>query len=335
MFKFFYRRNDGINDATAFYVGVIKKAIAKGGKQFEEIVGNLVIDKDDNVVTIGSLDALYSYRRKYKYLINWYQGIGPEQLLYFSKENKLYVLAKVILYHICEKIALRKCKLNIFVSKSMLAHYEHKYGYKGDNYFIMPCFNEYLQEQSFYDEKYTKPTFVYTGSTDGWQCIPETLFLFKRIKEQIPDATLTIYSKDKEKVNKILKECAVEADVKYVSYTQLSEEIRKFKYGFLIRQNNPVNDVATPTKMCSYLANGLIPIYSDVIGDFKDVFSEMNYTIPLSENYEGIDKIYELEKKNINASEVHKEFSEIFRVYYSEEKYINSLYEKMKELNIL
>lgn len=335
MFKFFYRRKDGINDATAFYVGVIKKAIVKGSMQFEEMVGSPKFEEDDNVVTIGALDALYSYRRKYKYLINWYQGIGPEQLLYFSKENKLYVLAKVILYYICEKIALRKCRLNIFVSKSMLAHYKKKYGYKGDNYFIMPCFNEYLQEHSFYDEKYTKPTFVYTGSTDGWQCIPETLCLYKQIKARIPNATLTIYSKDKEKVKKMLQEYAVEADVKYVSYTQLSKEIRKYKYGFLIRQNNPVNDVATPTKMCSYMANGLIPIYSDVIGDFKDVFSEMDYTIALSEKFEGIDKIFELEKKNINASEVFKEFSGIFRDYYSEEKYIKSLYEKMKELNIL
>lgn len=335
MFKFFYRRKDGINDATAFYVGIIKKAILKGGEQFEEVVGSPVIDNDENVVTIGSLDAFFTYRQKYKYLINWYQGIGPEQLLYFSKENKLYVWAKVILYHICEKIALRKCKLNLFVSKSMLAHYKHKYGYKGDNYYIMPCFNEYLQDLSFYNEKYTKPTFVYTGSADGWQCIPKTLCLFKRIKEQIPDAALTIYSKDKEAVQKMLMEYAVEADIKYVNYALLSEEIRKFKYGFLIRQKNPVNDVATPTKMCSYMANGLIPIYSDVIGDFKDVFSGMNYTIPLSEDFEGIDKVFELEKKKINASEVYKEFSEIFRTYYSEEKYINSLYEKMKELNLL
>lgn len=335
MFKFFYRRKGGINDATAFYVNIIKKAIAKGDNQCSETIGKLAIERDDNVITIGSLDALYTYNHKYRNLINWYQGIGPEQLRFFSNENRIYVWAKVVLYYICEKLALRKCRLNIFVSKSMLNHYKNKYGYAGDNYFIMPCFNEYLQKNSFYDEKYKRPTFVYTGSTDGWQCIPETLCLFKRIKERLPDATLTIYSKDKENVARMLKECGVEAEIKYVEYTQLSDEIKKFKYGFLIRQNNPVNDVATPTKMCSYMANGLIPIYSDVIGDFKEIFHGMKYTIPLTDKFEGVEKIYEIEKTNINSSDVFDEFSKIFSTYYSEEKYINSLHKKMQELSIL
>lgn len=335
MFKFYYRRKDGINDATAFYVNIIKKAISKGGDHYSEVIGSPVFEKDENVVTIGSLDALYSYRKKYKTIINWYQGIGPEQLLYFSSENRFYVWGKVVLYYLCEMLALRKCRLNIFVSKSMLNHYKAKYGYTGDNYFIMPCFNEYLQKNSFYDEKYKRPTFVYTGSTDGWQCIPETLCLFKKIKERIPEATLTIYSKDKEKVARMLKECGVEAEIKYVSYTQLSEEIKKFKYGFLIRQDNPVNDVATPTKMCSYMANGLIPIYSDVIGDFKEVFSGMKYTIPLSENFDGLEKVFEIEKNNISASEVYSEFFKIFDFYYSEDKYIDLLCTKMKEVGLL
>lgn len=335
MFTFFYRRKDGINDATAFYVNIIKKAITKGGKQYNEIVGKPALGADDNVVTIGSLDAFYTYIHKYKSLINWYQGIGPEQLRFFSNENRVYVWAKVILYYICEKVALKRCQLNIFVSTSMLNHYRKKYGYKGDNYFIMPCFNEYLQKKSFFDEKYSKPTFVYTGSTDGWQCIPETLELFKKIKECIPEATLTIYSKDKEKVQKLLNMHGVIAEIKYVSYTQLSDEIKKFKYGFLIRQDNPVNDVATPTKMCSYMANGLIPVYSDVIGDFKEVFHGMEYTIPLSEKFEGVDKIYDLEKKSIKSTDVLNEFSKIFSTYYSEEKYIDSLNKKMQELNLL
>ena len=197
----------------------------------------------------------------------------------------------------------------------------------------MPCFNTELDDNSFYDEKYNKPTFLYSGNTSGWQCFPQIVALFKRIKEtMIPDAELKIYSGNKQEVQEELDKQGVKAEIKYVHYTKLNEEIKKIKYGFLIREDNVVNNVATPTKMSSYLGNGIIPIYSDVIGDFKEVLDNVRYTVPLGVNYEGLDKLLILESQTILSSDVKDDFKQVFNQYYNEDHYIDVISKKIKAL---
>lgn len=330
MFTFYLRKKSGLNNATTFYVRIIQKAIEKAGGSWQVVYKTSEIKPNDIVVTIGVLDAFYTFGKKYKSLINWYQGIAPEQLRFFFLEHRLYVYAKMLLYTFCEKIILKRCALNIFVSDAMCKHFKNKYKYNKDNYFVMPCFNEYIQTSAFTDEKYKKPSFIYTGSSDGWQCIPQMLQLFKEIKKNIPDASLTIFCKDKEKINDMLIENDVEADIRYVPYTQLSEEIKNYKYGFIIREDNPVNNVATPTKMCSYMANGIIPIYSNVIGSFKESLNDINFIIPLDQNNNGLDKLFKLNKVKINGRDVYNDYYSIFNSFFSEEYYVEELSKKMK-----
>ena len=213
----------------------------------------------------------------------------------------------------------------------MLEYYRKKYGYNKNNYIIMPCFNDQIKDDAFVDSKYKNPTFVYAGNLAGWQCFPQTVELFKTIKSTIPAATLTVYKPDQEKAKAILSERGVEAMVKYVPYTQLAQEIKCYKYGFLIREDDPVNNVATPTKMCNYLANGIIPIYSNVIGDFKEELASLKYSVPLGSRYEGIEKLFELEKTEIKATDVKTDYMKVFASYYSEENYVNMISNMFKD----
>ena len=57
----------------------------------------------------------------------------------------------------------------------------------------------------------------------------------------------------------------------------------------ITRKDIAINKVATPTKMSSYLANGIIPIFSDIIGDFNKVMGKLKYTVPVGQNYEGLE----------------------------------------------
>ena len=171
--------------------------------------------------------------------------------------------------------------------------------------------------------KYKDASFVYTGSLAKWQCFEPTILLFKEIQKNIPTATLTIYTKEKNKAVEVLQKHNVMAEVKYVPYQQLSKELEKFKYGFILREDNTVNNVATPTKMNTYLANGVIPIYTDVVGAYRENLSTLKYAVPLKVGNSGIDKLYQLELHSISGDEVFEDYRKVFDRYYNREYYVN------------
>lgn len=330
MYKIYYPKKD---NATEFYLRIIENAIKRIGDNVKYINDFEEINGDDTVITIDAYPFFKSRKKHPKKIINWFQGITPEERLRFDSRNKLLRVLLYIIHSWLENYVLKNADLCFFVSNSMLEHYRQKYRYKKHNYFVMPCFNSKLEDSAFKDDKYAKPTFLYSGSMSAWQRVPETIALFKRIKEtMIPNAELFLFTSDQDTAKKILREQHVDATVKYVHYTQLSEEIKKCKYGFLIREDVDVNNVATPTKMNSYLANGIIPVYSNVIGDFKEELKNLHYAVPVGHNCDGIEKICDIENKKIIGNDVMKDFSLVFAKYYNEEYYIKIISQILKQL---
>ncbi|HCH8014075.1 TPA: hypothetical protein NJW72_003719, partial [Acinetobacter baumannii] len=120
----------------------------------------------------------------------------------------------------------------------------------------------------------------YAGSLATWQCVDKTLELYSLIERVLPNASLTLLTKEKELAETMINNYKIKNySIKYVSLENLDTELLKYKYGFLIRENHIVNNVATPTKMNSYLANGIIPIYSSFIDDFKVNFNEYDFIV--------------------------------------------------------
>lgn len=316
------------NDATAFYVEIIADAMRKKGYVVSTIKSKEEITKSDIVVTIMTYSVRTIIKRHPHKIINWVQGIAPEEYLFFlrKKEDGLFhVLKKYLKLSFYDYYALKHCNLQFFVSETMLSFYRKKLLYKGKNNFIMPCFNQNLQPSAFFDEKYQTPSFVYAGSMDGWQCFDETVATFVKIKKKLPHATFTVLTAAKEVASSVLQRYGVEAEIKYVSHDKVDEELRKYKYGFIIREDNVVNRVATPTKLNSYMANGIIPVYSDVIGAFKGRISNLKYTVPLGKNGSGLSALFDLEKQNILANDVLSDYKALFDSYYSREKYIEEI----------
>lgn len=317
-------------DATSFYMDIIKKAIIRAGEEATDVSG-FENSHGKDIIALSPTVTRYVLKKKPRSFSVWYQGVGGVEYLHYGECSRVKRIERYIVLSLYEWLSLKKSSLNFFVSKKMLEYYQKTFGYKKNNYVIMPCFNDKIKRSSFFDDKYKKPTFVYAGNLAKWQCFPQMIDLFKIIKEQMPEAELTIYTADQDEARNILLEKQVDAYIKYVPYFQLAEEIKSFKYGFLIREDDIVNNVATPTKMCNYLANGIIPVFSNVIGDFKEELYELQYAVPLGPKAEGIDKLFELEKMEIKAIDVELDFQKIFGRYYSEEYYIELISQKIKQ----
>lgn len=319
-------------NSVDYYVRVIKMAIESIGEPVEWIDDTSSITKEDIVITIEPLDAYKAWKKKPKKMVFWFQGVIPEQVKYYSKRPKIVVWGATLWCDFVEWYMLKRSDFNFFVSKAMVTHYQKKYGYNKDNYLVMPCFNAQISKDAFSDEKYSNPKFLYSGNALGWQCFPEIVSLFKQIKETlIPDAEFKVLSNDEELIKQELQRQGVQAEVKYVPYTEFDSEVRDVKYGFLIRQDNAVNNVATPTKMSSYLANGIIPIFSDVIGDFREELNGLSYAVPLGVNNEGIDKIVSLEKNKIEGIKVYEDFMTVYNRYYNTDYYIKLIGDVFKK----
>ena len=327
----FYLESGDEKDATDFYIKIIQHAILDNGNTVNIVHSISDIKQNDIVVTIQVKAWTKAKLLKPGHkTINWYQGIPPEEMC-FLIPNIIKRFIWQFAWTIFEILALRYCDFNIFVSEAIREHFFKKYGYKKKNYFIMPCFNEVLDESSINEDHYKEPSFVYTGGLQKWQCFEKILDMFKKIQEEMPTATLTIFTASIDEAQKEMVKRGIKGVVKYVPYKQLGGEISKIKYGFLIREDNEVNRVATPTKMNSYLANGVIPVYSTVIRDFKKNLSKYKYIIGGRDEKDIMNKISEVEAHLINSDTMRTEYKKIFSTYYSWEYYVKEL----KNINIL
>ena len=325
---FYFYIPEGIIGVTSFYIGIISEAIERLGKQIVLVKELKDIPKHANVFTITDKAATFvKLSRKPRFLVNWFQGISPEEMdmIYEGKTERL---PRKLFRTLTERYAIKHCSLDIFVSESMLSHYKQKYGYNGSNYFIMPCFGNELDKTAFIDSRFQRPNFLYSGSTFKWQCLDEMLELFKLIKSRIPEASLTILTPNKEIdiARKLVNSHKVEANVNSVSPHELQNVIKTFKYGFIVREYTAVNQVATPTKMSNYMGAGIIPVYSDVVSDYKkNITGKSPYLISFSSREECIEKIVKLEMQTIDSQDVLKSYESIFNKYWNREAYILQL----------
>lgn len=337
MYKILFEQGDR-HDATIYYVNIIKETLSCKEVNNVVIVDNINDINNSDIVVVVNAKALVRVllkNRKQK-VICWFQGIMPEEINVFYKgwSKKL----RIILWTILEYIALRKNVFSIFVSEKMRKHYENKYKIKiNDNYYIMPCFNQTIDRESFFiPDKYSKPTFLYAGTLSEWQCIDEMLFLYKEIENSIPNSKLFLFTSESEKAQMLVKRYALNhVSIQYVPFEKLNEAIRQCKYGFIIRKDIEMNRVATPTKMNSYLANGIIPIYTDCIDSFKQSLSFLQYQIKIDHTLNP-KSIIDFDKKKILAEDVYAEYREnVFSNYYSREKHIESLRHNLYKAKLL
>lgn len=330
--KILFLLPDGsLNDATQYYVQIIHEAFEKAG--YIVSYSNKLFDakKYQEILTIEAKWFFYAKLvNPSASIINWFQGVVAEEA--YLTTNSIF---RKKLWHFFEGFTLRYSELNIYVSDQMKLYFEKSYNVKSKKYFIMPCFNKELNFDLIDNNKYLTPTFVYAGSLAKWQCIEQTLELYALLEKELPNASITLLTKEKDYALDLIKKYNIQNyNISYVSLKDLDLELAKYKYGFLLREDHIVNNVATPTKMNSYLSVGVIPIYSSSLKAFNQ-FSEITSSfIELNSNdlNETTNKIIEYEINNyLQKNILLKDIDCIFHSFYCKEKYVNSFLNLISE----
>lgn len=317
-------------EVTDYYLDVIASLMeACGEKKYEDDVDLKQCKREDIIIAPTAVDFVKLYFKGYKNQIYWMQGIDAEES-YMRNGSKLrsYVL------DVITKFAMKKAMAIFYVSKEMKKFEEGKFDISTDRKcFIMPCFNVSRTETLQVNErKYEKNIFTYVGSLSEWQCFEETLDFYKKIEAIDPHTELKIFTFAEEEARRIvetknIKNCTVAS----VAPEMMSEALADVKFGFILRNDVPVNRVATPTKLSSYLSAGVIPVFSKYLKDFYNRTNDFEYVVPVSD-FNPSEKLQKLLGEEIDTNKLISEYMELFNTYYNPQYYIKKYKEKMGEL---
>lgn len=336
---FFYLPDSALNDATIFYCNLVRKACEYLDINVKDITEKELCNVKPEALTFTIRLTDYFKIAKYsRHNMFWFQGIVPEEILLLKgrglKNRFMYFYVSFK-----ERRVLKAALLNIFVSDAMRDHYLTKYRINQlENYVVIPCYNQILDYNIHQkDERYNNLTFVYAGSLSTWQCVEESLQIFQRIQLQEPSATFTILTNHKDEISRLIKKYGVSnVFTDYVALSDLQEYLSKFKYSFLLRRKDVVNEVSTPTKMNSYLASGLIPIYTDVVSSFEKNIDLGEYGVKVSLERDELDtiakRILSHHNLKINTIGLVECLERLFTSYYNDETYVNQLALQIKKL---
>lgn len=329
---YLYCDKRSLNDATVYYVDLVNECLRTRGYNVEIVHLLKDIKNPDLIFTITHYNFVKAkVRYPFVKTLNWAQGVGLEE----AKMTRSYW--KRFPFWLSEQITIWLSDMHLFVSEKMCEYYRNQFSYHGDKHVIMPCYNLPLGEFSSV-ERYYAPTFVYAGGVSKWQGVDVMLDTYALIETQIPNASLTMYCQERDYIiDEAGKRGIKNIDVKYVPLERLQEELQQYKYGFILREKNWVNYVATPTKMNSYLAAYLIPIFSNGVDDFSLNINLEEFTImaqtPLNSNT--IAKQIIAFEKGHKCYDKYKEIVErVFANHYNDTYYKNQIIRKLQELSM-
>lgn len=324
-----YYFKEDCRNVTEYYYNIILDALKQRGVECKvldkcDFKTARTISKDDYVLatTLKSFIILYVLGRRN--IIYWYQGITPEENFLMLKSKWRYYV-----YSYLEKFSLNVVRYKIGISTYLFKHFEAKYNIKIDfnTVFIMPCFNSELKEESFKTPgKYENNVFCYAGGIQAWQGFDKILEIYKAIEQSRNDVFLKIYSKDIEEAKKLIENSNIKHYlVDCVPQSQMDRALADCKFGFIIREDDIINNVATPTKLGTYLANGVIPIYSDTIYSFRELAGKYKYLGCISNEGNPVEQITKIMDEHLQCDMILQAYKEIFGIYYNREKYITEM----------
>jgi hypothetical protein len=318
------------SEVTDYYLDTIKNAFIlqhyevvdfRNWNELKYQLGNIVVISD-------IIDAAYAIFHKYKYMI-WLQGIMPEESYL---RNHSHIRETVL--ELLEKNAIKHSRFCFMVSKAMKKHYESKYNVNfGNRYYIMPCGNEEFHDESFCaPSRYENNVFCYMGSINAWQCVDESIRLYKEVEENHEGTKLLLLVKDRSKAEEMAHKYHVKNyEIDYVPLEKLQQRVSSVKYGFILRADIELNRIATPTKLSTYLANGIIPVFSDCLDGINEITESTKYKIKLKNEYDtsGIEDFMNMK---IDPSDIHAEYHRVYFSNYYDKAHTEDIIQLIKNL---
>lgn len=203
-------------------------------------------------------------------------GAATEEYLYARKLRRRDQTALELEKQ--EALMLRESDWLIFVSDAMREYFEEKFGLKLRNYSIIPCAaesdfeiddgrRETLRKEIGLAEKLI---FCYVGDCESYQ-LPEVMCrMFEEMRREFPNSFFLIFSHHRKKFIEHLEAAAIPSanyQVISVEHTGIFDLLQMADIGLMLRDDSPVNRVASPVKFGEYCLCGVPIISSDSIGD--------------------------------------------------------------------
>ena len=209
------------------------------------------------------------------------RGVIGEELL---NQNTLlskfyYSQAKNI-----ERYVFKYCDYLFFVSHNMQKYYMDKYDFKQHSAVFSTIVDESLFYASSEKRNITREqlkisdrlSYVYVGGVDYWQNLDKILLKFDKInKENKTKFFFIVLTNNKQWVFDFCHKNNIELDNFYIdslSYDKVPLYLNAADFGVIVRNNDLINFVASPTKINEYLACGL-----KVINDLEQIGINQNF----------------------------------------------------------
>ena len=329
--KIAYRVLSDNHTVTDFYIDVISSALGSiGYSVYSQAEGNWNLDKRAPVVVADVLTMQRWYFRGFRNFILWSQGTVPDES-YMRRKSKMkrYILSKV------ESWGLKNARINLFVSEAQRDYFSEKYKYDfSKNSCIMPCYNCEMNEVVFETpHKYEKDIFAYTGSfVAPWQYVEGNMAFYKEIESKYGDKVfLKIFTPDKEIAQRKMVEMGIRNySIDCVPSNELPHALKDVKYGLLLREDNIVNNIATPTKLSTYISCGMIPVVSDCIKDYASSMKGRPYFV-LVRNPKDTLSVEELISHHPKSEDVRNDLTSYWKEHYDTERYIKGIASLIQE----
>ena len=173
-----------------------------------------------------------------------------------------------------EYAVLKQAKVVVVVSSAMADFFRAKYPDCSPEYLVIPAIPHYHHAPVNIEEvlrQKDRSSVVYAGGIHKWQNIPLMLDACAKVGERHEYAFL---SDEHEQLQREATAAGITQPAYYghVTGDALQEIYRKASFGFILRDQDPVNQDACPTKLTDYLRFGVIPIIKSAeIGDFAQL----------------------------------------------------------------
>ncbi|WP_051691885.1 glycosyltransferase [Pedobacter borealis] len=197
-------------------------------------------------------------------------GIIPEEIK-LAGHSKL----KQFVYSVLERLVIKKSTKIIVVTNAMRKHFCKKYNDIKADFLVYPILPNTINIENGFEEKGDKINILYAGNMQGYQNIPLMVESIKKIVD-IPNSYFYILTGQKQKMQEMFNINGLSDKknifIDSVSPNELDKYYKKAHYGFVLRDDVDVNNVACPTKIIEYLAYGMTCItLSNKIGDFYEL----------------------------------------------------------------
>ena len=191
-------------------------------------------------------------------------GAVSDELKQFDTEERAD-LAKTV-----EQVVMGLSDRIVCMSKAMGDHYVKRYGIDPDKLIvmtIMPFESDEKLESKKPDHEPLKV--VYSGGVQKWQNIDRIRDSIRANRDRY---SFRIFTQDPETLKRDWSDIAGEGlEIRNGSAEEIYREYESCDFGYLLRDDNTVNNVSCPTKSIEYIRFGIIPIFlSDRIGDYPE-----------------------------------------------------------------